>query len=53
VRIGSLDWFVLYPLIPWFAVMSLGYACGVLWTWDDLRRRRVLLSSAALLRFFS
>ncbi|MGZ4779734.1 MAG: DUF1624 domain-containing protein [Thermoanaerobaculia bacterium] len=47
VRIGSHEWFVLYPLIPWFAVMSLGYACGVLWTWDQRRRRSLLLWSGA------
>jgi uncharacterized membrane protein len=51
VRIGSRDWFVLYPLIPWFAVMSLGYACGVLWTWDDRRRRRLLSWSGAAATF--
>jgi len=54
-RVGSHEWLVLYPLIPWFAVMSLGYACGVVWTWDSPRRRQFLLWSgtAATLLFIA
>lgn len=40
--------FILYPLIPWFAVMVLGYACGVVFEWTPERRRRVLLVAGVL-----
>jgi uncharacterized membrane protein len=32
-----------YPLIPWFAVMALGYCLGLVFLWDSDRRRRFLL----------
>lgn len=32
-----------YPLIPWFAVMSLGFTLGDVFTWPAERRRRLLL----------
>lgn len=35
--------FVAYPLVPWFAVMSLGYALALVYTWDADQRRRTLL----------
>ena len=35
--------FVAYPLIPWFAVMALGYVMADVFTWDVSRRRRFLL----------
>jgi len=34
-----------YPLIPWFAVMSLGFAMGGIFTWEPARRRRFLLQA--------
>jgi len=43
---------VIYPLIPWIGVMAVGYAFGVLYTFDAERRRRLLLiigGSATLL----
>jgi uncharacterized membrane protein len=45
--------YVLYPVIPWPAVMALGYALGpALETGPDRRRRRLLiLGTAALLAF--
>ena len=44
---------VLYPLIPWVAVMCAGYACGALYRKDEMTRRRVLLllGSALVLAF--
>ena len=35
--------FMLYPLIPWVAVMAAGYAFGAIYQWDAARRRRFLL----------
>jgi uncharacterized membrane protein len=32
-----------YPLVPWFAVMAIGYSLGPLFSWDEARRRRFLL----------
>ena len=40
--------FVGYPLIPWVAVMSLGYALADIYSWDAPRRRRFLLRTGAL-----
>src|SRR6266478_1113174 len=34
---------VLYPLIPWIGVMTVGYAFGVLYQMDKERRRKLLL----------
>ena len=28
VRVGSVGYFVLFPIVPWFAVMALGFAIG-------------------------
>lgn len=36
---------VAYPLIPWFAVMAMGFAIGDVFTWDAPRRRKALLYS--------
>jgi uncharacterized membrane protein len=35
--------FVLYPLIPWFGVMALGFAFGKVYDWPAEDRRRALL----------
>jgi len=35
---------VLYVLIPWIAVMALGYAFGVVLRWEPARRRRACLA---------
>ncbi|HSP17170.1 MAG TPA: heparan-alpha-glucosaminide N-acetyltransferase domain-containing protein [Thermoanaerobaculia bacterium] len=53
VSMGSVEWFVLFPLIPWCAVMMLGYAMGPLWAERSEFRNRVLMWSgtAATLLF--
>jgi uncharacterized membrane protein len=38
---------VAYPLIPWFAVMALGYVMADIFTWDAARRRQFLLRAGA------
>src|SRR5204863_4541705 len=35
--------FVAYPLIPWVAVMALGYAFAEVYRWEPMRRRRFLI----------
>ncbi len=37
--------FVAYPLVPWIAVMALGYVLAGVYTWDPPRRRRLLIVS--------
>ncbi len=39
---------IAYPLLPWFAVMALGYAMSPIMGWDAARRRRVLLTAGTL-----
>jgi uncharacterized membrane protein len=41
---GDVKMFVAYPLIPWIGVMAAGYAFGVVYEWDEERRRRWLIS---------
>lgn len=40
--------FVAYPLVPWFAVMALGYVLADIYTWDAARRQRFLLRTGLL-----
>ena len=40
--------FIAYPLVPWFAVMALGYVLAPIYEWTPARRRRVLVWSGAL-----
>ena len=40
--------FIGYPLVPWFAVMALGYVLAPIYEWTLARRRRVLVWSGAL-----
>jgi uncharacterized membrane protein len=47
--VGALPVVVSYPLIPWFAVMALGFSCGPVLLMDTVRRRRVLFTTGALL----
>jgi len=35
--------FIAYPLVPWVAVMALGWALAEVFTWEAARRRRLLL----------
>jgi uncharacterized membrane protein len=44
---------ILYPLIPWVAVLSAGYCFGAVYQWEAERRRRVLfkLGAGLLLAF--
>jgi uncharacterized membrane protein len=45
--------FIGYPLIPWFAVMSLGFVLGDVFGWDEGRRKQFLIRAgvAATLGF--
>jgi len=47
-------WFIGYPLVPWIAIMSLGFAIGVVFTWPAERRRSFLLRAglASVAAFF-
>lgn len=38
---------VAYPLVPWFAVMALGFSMGDIFTWQPERRRKFLLTAGA------
>jgi uncharacterized membrane protein len=40
---------VMYPLIPWVAVMSAGYAFGALYKWSETERRQLLFRLGAAL----
>jgi uncharacterized membrane protein len=42
-RVGGDNVLSAYPLVPWFAVMALGYCLGPVFLWDEARRRRFLL----------
>lgn len=46
--------FISYPLVPWFAVMGLGYALGALYQMDGKQRRKIFLFGglAATILFF-
>jgi uncharacterized membrane protein len=35
--------FILYPLVPWVAVMALGWALAGVYGWEEARRRRFLV----------
>ncbi len=36
--------FVGYPLVPWFAVMALGYVLAGAFTWEDASRRKLFIT---------
>jgi uncharacterized membrane protein len=43
---GRVNWFALYPLVPWMGVMSLGYCLGTWYNNMDVSwRRRLLLQT--------
>lgn len=37
-----------YPIIPWFAVMALGFALGDVFRWEPARRKRFLLQVGSI-----
>jgi len=37
--------FVGYPIVPWFAVMALGYALGEVFSWEPSRRKTFLVKA--------
>jgi uncharacterized membrane protein len=39
--------FIGYPLVPWFAVMALGYVLAPIYQWTPARRRRLLIWSGS------
>ena len=41
--LGGLTFFVAYPLVPWIAVMALGFCAGPLFLLERPARRRILL----------
>lgn len=51
IAIGSWHSFVLFPLVPWCAVMALGYAFGALLRRPDGHRWTLRLGTAAVLLF--
>lgn len=36
--------FIAYPMVPWIAVMSLGFVFAVVYRWEPRRRRRFLVA---------
>jgi uncharacterized membrane protein len=51
ISIGGFGRFVLFPIVPWVAVMALGYAFGVLFQRPDRRRVTLALGAGAFLLF--
>jgi len=49
VTVDGANFLVAYPLVPWVAVMALGYACGRVFRWDLPRRQRFLITLGAAL----
>jgi len=49
----GIPFYVTYPLIPWIAVMSLGFALGTVWSKEGPRRRRqfCMIGLACVLTF--
>lgn len=45
--------FAAYPLVPWVGVTAVGYALGIVFEWDAVRRRRLLgwLAAGAIAGF--
>src|SRR5439155_17566797 len=44
INVGSIQWFVLYALVPWCGVMAAGYATAALYRANEGKRRRTLLT---------
>ena len=49
-RLGERQILVAYPLIPWIAVMALGYCLGSLYTpnYNSVKRKRILILTGSL-----
>ena len=47
VQLFGATGFVAYPLIPWIAVMALGFCLGPVFRWDPARRMRFLTAIGA------
>jgi uncharacterized membrane protein len=45
IPMSGLTVFVAYPLVPWVAVMALGFCLGPVFRWDGRRRERFLLTT--------
>ncbi|MEO8217631.1 MAG: heparan-alpha-glucosaminide N-acetyltransferase domain-containing protein [Acidobacteriota bacterium] len=43
VIIAGHEWYVLYSIVPWSAVMLLGYSIGPVWSWTAGRRQRCFI----------
>lgn len=41
---AGINFVTAYPILPWIAVVSLGYCLGQTFSWDASRRRRFLMS---------
>lgn len=51
--LGALPGMIVYPLIPWFGILCLGYGLGFIFRLEDLSRRRAItLLAAGLLGLF-
>jgi uncharacterized membrane protein len=53
VKIFGASQFVLFPVIPWVAVMGAGFAFGALFARPDRRRLTLRLGTAATVAFFA
>jgi len=51
IHLGGVEWFVLFPLVPWVGVMALGYWLGVLYGREDPGRRLRLLTRLGVVSF--
>ena len=47
VSVFGRKWFVLYPLLPWLAIMTLGFSIAAVWTLEPDRRQRILAVAGA------
>lgn len=47
IKVGSINFPILYSFIPWVGVMAAGYATGQILTWEPKRRRRWLIITGA------
>jgi uncharacterized membrane protein len=45
--VGNGKFLISYPIVPWVAVMALGFALSAVYAWEPARRRRALLWSGA------